>query len=284
MAGKKMLEFRKLTKEFNAKRAVSEVTLDIPPGQMVGLIGRSGAGKSTLLRMINRHNDATSGQLFYEGRDVTALRGRELRQWRNECAMVFQQFNLVGGLNVLTNVMSGRLFHHGFGTSMLGLFSARERAFAVRALDRLGMAHVALQQTDTLSGGQQQRVAIARALVQEPKILLADEPIASLDPLNAKIVMGALRAINVEDGLTVVCNLHTLDTARSYCDRIIGMQDGRVVFDGTAAQLTDRMAREIYGAEAAEAFNEAMTSTSLGSTKASDATVATQVAAGATVA
>jgi phosphonate transport system ATP-binding protein len=126
------------------------------------------------------------------------------------------------------------------------------------------MAHVALQQTDTLSGGQQQRVAIARALVQEPKILLADEPIASLDPLNAKIVMDALRAINTEDGLTVICNLHTLDTARHYCDRIIGMQDGRVVFDGTAAQLTDRMAREIYGAEAAEAFNEALTSTSLG--------------------
>jgi phosphonate transport system ATP-binding protein len=120
--------------------------------------------------------------------------------------------------------------------------------------------------------------------VQEPKILLADEPIASLDPLNAKIVMDALRAINVEDGLTVVCNLHTLDTARSYCDRIIGMQDGRVVFDGSAAQLTDRMAREIYGAEAAEAFNEAMTSTSLGSTTASDGAVATQVAAGATVA
>lgn len=259
-----MLEFRKLTKEFTGKRAVQDISLTVPNGQMVGVIGRSGAGKSTFLRMVNRLNDATSGQMLFEGRDITALKGRALRQWRNECAMVFQQFNLVGRLNVITNVMSGRLFHHNLGSSMLGLFSARERAFAIRALDRLGMAHTALQQTDTLSGGQQQRVAIARALVQEPKILLADEPIASLDPLNAKIVMDALRTINREDGLTVICNLHTLDTARSYCDRIIGMQDGRVVFDGPASALTDEKAREIYGAEAAEAFNEALTSTSLG--------------------
>lgn len=258
-----MLEFRNLTKEFTGKRAVQDITLTIPQGQMVGVIGRSGAGKSTFLRMINRLNDPSSGQLIHEGRNITALKGRDLRKWRNECAMVFQQFNLVGRLNVLTNVMSGRLFHHGVVTSMLGLFTARERAFAIRALDRLGMAHTALQQTDTLSGGQQQRVAIARALVQEPRILLADEPIASLDPLNAKIVMDALRAINQEDGLTVMCNLHTLDTARTYCDRIIGMQDGRVVFDGPASALTDQAAREIYGAEAAEAFSEAMTSTAL---------------------
>ncbi len=275
-----MLEFRNLSKDFNGKTAVVGVTLDIPPGQMVGIIGRSGAGKSTLLRMINRLNDASSGQLLFDGRDITALRGRALRQWRNECAMVFQQFNLVGRLNVITNVMSGRLFHHGLVTSMLGLFSARERAFAIRALDRLGMAHTALQQTDTLSGGQQQRVAIARALVQEPKILLADEPIASLDPLNAKIVMDALRAINREDGLTVICNLHTLDTARTYCDRIIGMQEGRVVFDGPAAKLTDAKAREIYGAEAAEAFNEALTSTSLaGSSRPMDPALAQAQAA-----
>lgn len=260
-----MLEFKNLTKEFTGKRAVQDITLTIPQGQMVGVIGRSGAGKSTFLRMINRLNDPTSGRLIHDGRDITALKGRDLRQWRNECAMVFQQFNLVGRLNVLTNVMSGRLFHHSLATSMLGLFTARERAFAIRALDRLGMAHTALQQTDTLSGGQQQRVAIARALVQEPRILLADEPIASLDPLNAKIVMDALRAINQEDGLSVVCNLHTLDTARSYCDRIIGMQDGRVVFDSPASALTDQAAREIYGAEAAEAFSEALTSTSLNS-------------------
>lgn len=258
-----MLEFENVTKRFGATTAVDSVTLSIPQGQMVGVIGRSGAGKSTLLRMINRLNDASSGRIVFKDRDITALKGSDLRQWRNECAMVFQQFNLVGRLQVITNVMSGRLFHHGFVSSMLGLFSARERAFAIHALDRLGMAHAALQQTDTLSGGQQQRVAIARALVQEPKIMLADEPIASLDPLNAKVVMDALRTINQEDGLTVICNLHTLDTARNYCDRIIGMQHGKVVFDGPARALTDTVAREIYGAEAETAFSETVTSTAL---------------------
>lgn len=263
-----MLEFKGLTKQFNDTVAVKPASFTIPDGQMVGIIGRSGAGKSTLLRMINRLNEPSGGQMLFQGRDITALRGRELRQWRNECAMVFQQFNLVGRLNVLTNVMSGRLFHHNLASSMMGLFSAKERAFAIRALDRLGMAHVALQQTDTLSGGQMQRVAIARALVQEPRIMLADEPIASLDPLNAKVVMDALRAINQQDGLTVICNLHTLDTARAYCDRIIGMQDGVIVFDGAAKKLTDKAAREIYGAEAEEAFSEALTSTSLRPTPA----------------
>ncbi|MFN3686493.1 phosphonate ABC transporter ATP-binding protein [Salinarimonas sp.] len=259
-----MLEFRALTKRFKDNVAVDSVTLSIPQGQMVGVIGRSGAGKSTLLRMINRLNDPSSGELIHKGRDVAKLKGAELRRWRSQCAMVFQQFNLVGRLDVLTNVMTGRLHRHGFVSSMLKLYSAQERAFAIRALDRLGMAHTALQQTDTLSGGQMQRVAIARALVQEPEILLADEPIASLDPLNAKVVMDALRRINTEDGLTVVCNLHTLDTARAYCDRIIGMQGGRVVFDGPAHDLTDKAAREIYGAEADEAFAEGITSTSIG--------------------
>lgn len=259
-----MLELKELTKSFAGKVAVDAVTLDIPHGQMVGIIGRSGAGKSTLLRMINRLGDPTRGQILWRGRDVARIRGAELRRWRSECAMVFQQFNLVGRLDVITNVMTGRLHHHGFVSSMLKQFSARERAFAIRALGRLGMAHAALQQTDTLSGGQQQRVAIARALVQEPQILLADEPIASLDPLNAKVVMDALRTINRQDGITVICNLHTLDTARTYCDRIIGMQAGRVVFDGAPSELSDEKAREIYGAEAAEAFSEALTSTSLG--------------------
>ncbi|MGQ2905724.1 MAG: phosphonate ABC transporter ATP-binding protein [Neoaquamicrobium sediminum] len=259
-----MLTTEKLTKSFKTRNAVSDVSLSIPQGQMVGVIGRSGAGKSTLLRMVNRLAEPTDGRITFEGRDVTALRGRALLEWRATCAMVFQQFNLVGRLDVLTNVLTGRLYHHGFVASMLQLFTASERAFAIRALDRLGMAHTALQQADTLSGGQMQRVAIARALVQEPRILLADEPIASLDPLNAKVVMDALRTINREDGITVVCNLHTLDTARSYCDRIIGLKDGVLVFDGTPEMLTQEMAREIYGAEADDAFAEGLTSTSLG--------------------
>lgn len=258
-----MLKLDKLTRRFKDTVAVSSATLEIPDGQMVGIIGRSGAGKSTLLRLLNRLIDPSDGQILFGETDIARLKGRELRAWRSDCAMIFQQFNLVGRLDVLTNVMTGRLFDMPTLRALTRTFTAEERALAILALDRLGMAHTALQRAETLSGGQQQRVAIARALAQQPRILLADEPIASLDPLNAKIVMDSLRAINREDGITVICNLHTLDTARQYCDRIIGMQDGRVVFDGTPAQLTLGMAREIYGAEAGEAFDEAATSTSL---------------------
>jgi phosphonate transport system ATP-binding protein len=189
--------------------------------------------------------------------------------------MIFQQFNLVGRLDVVTNVLLGRLNRHGFVASMLGRFTDAERAMAVQALDRLDIAPVALQRADTLSGGQQQRVAIARALMQEPEILLADEPIASLDPRNAKLVMDALRRINTEDGLTVLCNLHTLDTARAYCDRIVGMQAGRLVFDGPPEDLTDAQAREIYGVEEfEEAFHEAVTSTAIGARRPAAAAAA----------
>ena len=257
-----MLEINSLSKHFAATKAVDDVTVSIPDGQMVGIIGRSGAGKSTLLRMINRLADPTGGAINFNQRDVAKIKGRELLKWRSECAMIFQQFNLVGRLDVITNVLTGRMYHHGFASSMLKLYSPAERAFAIHALDRLTMSHTATQRADTLSGGQQQRVAIARALVQEPKILLADEPIASLDPMNAKVVMDALRTINQEDQITVVCNLHTLDTARRYCDRVIGMAAGKVVFDGKADELTMDVAREIYGADLGD-FTEDMTSTDL---------------------
>ncbi|WP_375573948.1 phosphonate ABC transporter ATP-binding protein [Ahrensia marina] len=257
-----MLEIKGLSKHFAATKAVDDVTVSIPDGQMVGIIGRSGAGKSTLLRMLNRLADPTAGQINFKGRDVAAIKGRELLKWRSECAMIFQQFNLVGRLDVITNVLTGRMYHHGFASSMLKFYSPAERAFAIHALDRLTMSHTATQRADTLSGGQQQRVAIARALVQEPKILLADEPIASLDPMNAKVVMDALRTINQEDQITVVCNLHTLDTARRYCDRVIGMAAGKVVFDGNADDLTMDVARDIYGADLSD-FTEEMTSTDI---------------------
>ncbi|MEM6609272.1 MAG: phosphonate ABC transporter ATP-binding protein [Pseudomonadota bacterium] len=258
-----MLKLDKLTRCFGDKAAVERANLEIPNGQMVGIIGRSGAGKSTLLRLLNRLIDPSEGQILFGDKDIAGLKGRELREWRSDCAMIFQQFNLVGRLDVITNVLTGRLFDMPGWRAMTQTFTPAERAFAIQALDRLGMAHTALQRAETLSGGQQQRVAIARALAQEPKILLADEPIASLDPMNAKIVMDALRDINKNDGITVICNLHTLDTARTYCDRIVGMQDGRIIFDGTPELLTTQMAREIYGAEAEEAFDEAATSTSL---------------------
>jgi phosphonate transport system ATP-binding protein len=254
-----MLEFRSLTRRFGAVTAVDGVSLAIPDGQMVGIIGRSGAGKSTLLRMVNRLTEPSAGQILYGGQDITALRGAALRRWRTDCAMIFQQFNLVQRLDVLTNVLIGRLNHRpgpiGTLTSLLKLFSVEERAMAVAALDRFDLADTALQRADTLSGGQQQRVAICRALLQEPRLILADEPIASLDPRNAKTVMDALRQVNREDGITVLTNLHHLDTARAYCDRIIAMQAGRVMFDGPPADLTADRVREIYGVAEHE-FNE----------------------------
>jgi phosphonate transport system ATP-binding protein len=246
-----MLELQGLTRRFGAVTAVDQVRLLVPDGQMVGVIGRSGAGKSTLLRMVNRLTDPSEGRILFGGQDVTALKGAALRRWRTDCAMIFQQFNLVQRLDVLTNVLVGRLNHRpgvmGTLTSLLKMFTAEERAMAIQALDRFDLAETALQRADTLSGGQQQRVAICRALLQEPKLILADEPIASLDPRNAKTVMDALRQVNREDGITVLTNLHHLDTARQYCDRIVAMQAGRVMFDGPPAELTGARVREIYG-------------------------------------
>jgi phosphonate transport system ATP-binding protein len=236
-----------LTRRFGSVVAVDHVDLAVPAGQMVGVIGRSGAGKSTLLRMINRLQEPSSGSIRFGVTDVTALRGRALRDWRTRCAMVFQQFNLIPRLDVLTNVLMGRLNHRGQVASLLGLFSAAERAMALSALERFDLAGVALQRAGTLSGGQQQRVAICRALLQEPRLMLADEPIASLDPRNARVVMDALRRIHREDGLTVLVNLHHLDTARHYCDRIVALSAGRVMFDGTPADLTPERVRDVYG-------------------------------------
>lgn len=258
------LRLETLTRQFGSTIAVDSVTLDIPAGQMVGVIGRSGAGKSTLLRMINRLADPTSGSIRFGQTEVSSLHGQALRNWQRDCAMIFQQFNLVPRLDVLTNVLLGRLNHRSTVMSILNLFSREERLMAIAALERLGIEQTALQAAGTLSGGQQQRVAIARALMQSPKMVLADEPIASLDPLNAKIVMDALRSINENDGITVVTNLHTLDTARNYCERIIGMAKGRVVFDGKAADLTADAVQEIYGSDRDGAgIDETMTSTSI---------------------
>ena len=247
-----MLVVEGLTCRFGTKAAVDNASFSIPPGSFVGVIGRSGAGKSTLLRMINRLAPPTEGRILYKGVDVTALRGRELRQWRARSAMIFQQFNLVGRLDVLTNVLMGRISEIPAWRSLAQLWPEADLAVAMSALEQFDMAPLAAQRADQLSGGQQQRVAIARALVQEPDIILADEPIASLDPRNTRIVMDALLRINKHFGITVICNLHSLDLARSYCDRLIGMASGRLVFDGAPAELTDQIARELYDLEADE--------------------------------
>ena len=263
-----MLKISKLNRRFGDKLAVSDVTLEIPDGQMVGIIGRSGAGKSTLLRMINRLTDVSDGSIEHNGKEITRLNGAELRAWRSQCAMIFQQFNLVPRIDVLTNVLLGRLNGRSTLMSLFNLFTNDERLAALRALDRLDIAQVALQRAGTLSGGQQQRVAIARALMQSPRLVLADEPIASLDPRNAQIVMDSLKSINEHNKITVITNLHTLDTARAYCTRIIGMRQGAVVFDGAPEALTEDVARDIYGADGLkEAFSEAITSTSLSGLK-----------------
>jgi phosphonate transport system ATP-binding protein len=258
------LEIRKLTRRFGNNAAVANVSLAIPEGQMVGVIGRSGAGKSTLLRMINRLVAPSEGSIIYGGTDVSKLSGTSLRSWQRNCAMIFQQFNLVPRLDVLTNVLLGRLNSRSTVSNLLGSFTREETIEAVEALERLDIARTALQPASTLSGGQQQRVAIARALMQRPRVLLADEPIASLDPLNAKVVMDALRDINRREGITVITNLHTLDTARAYSDRIVGMAAGQVVFDGLPDELDQQAVRQIYGADASGAeVSESITSTSI---------------------
>jgi phosphonate transport system ATP-binding protein len=249
-----MLELRNVSRAFGEKRAVDDVSLAIPPGSFVGVIGRSGAGKSTLLRMINRLLPTSSGKIVWNGKDVTQLKGQELRDWRMRCAMVFQQFNIVGRLDVMTNVMMGRLNYTNQFRSLLKLWSPEDKAIAISALEQFDMMALAGQRAESLSGGQQQRVAIARALVQEPEIVLADEPIASLDPRNTKIVMDGLLRLNKHFGITVICNLHDLDIAKDYCTRLVGMAQGRVVFDGTPEALTEDAARGLYGLEAHEAM------------------------------
>jgi phosphonate transport system ATP-binding protein len=272
-------ELRNVTRRFGDRVAVDAVNVEIPQGQMVGVIGRSGAGKSTLLRMINRLEEPSSGSIHFGGLEVSSLKGAGLRDWQRDCAMIFQQFNLVPRLDVMTNVLLGRLNHRSTAMSLLSIFTREERIMAIAALERLGIEQTALQPAGTLSGGQQQRVAIARALMQAPKMLLADEPIASLDPLNAKIVMDALRDINEREGITVITNLHTLDTARSYCERIIGMADGRVVFDGPPRELTASAVRQIYGSDKDGAgIDETMTSTSLKPARRAEAAPSAMIA------
>ena len=254
---------KKVNKFFGDNHAVKDVSFEVNKPQMIGIIGRSGAGKSTLLRIINRLTDATDGSIEIEGQNILDLKSKEKRSWQRNCAMIFQQFNLVPRLDVLTNVILGRLNYQGSFRASLKMFSRDERADALILLNNLGMANTALQRAETLSGGQQQRVAICRALMQNPKMILADEPIASLDPMNARMVMESLRKIHDEKNLTVISNLHTLDTAKTYCDRIIGMKDGEIVFDDLPEKLSDKLAREIYGAEADEAFEPQVTSTEL---------------------
>ena len=248
---KRVLELRALTRRFGNATAVDRVSMAVGDGEMVAVLGRSGAGKSTLLNMINRLIDPSEGEILYHGRDVSRLSGAELLAWRRQSAMIFQRFNLVARLSVLTNVLTGRLNHKPRLPKLFGMFNDQERDIAIDALASLGMDDHALKRADQLSGGQQQRVAIARALVQEPRLILADEPVASLDPVNSQAVMEALRRINQERGITVLCNLHSVPLARAWCDRAIALSEGRVIYDGPVGGLDEPTLLAIYGSAAA---------------------------------
>ena len=242
----KPLRIKNLKKKFKDTVAINKVNLEIEEGKITGIIGRSGSGKSTLLRMINRLIEPTEGTIEYNETIVTDIKGKALRKWRSECAMIFQQFNLVDRLDVLTNVLIGSLGRNYSFLNLLGYFSKEEKINALRNLNRFELTEKSLQRSGTLSGGQQQRVAIARALMQKPKILLADEPISSLDPKNSKRVMDDMLKINREDGITIICNLHSLEIAKKYCDRLIGLSEGEVVFDGKPNELTADISKKLY--------------------------------------
>ena len=231
----------------NGVIALNAVSLDIEAGEMVSVVGLSGSGKSSLIRTINGLVPITSGSLEVGGHMLQTARGRELRQLRGEIGMIFQGFNLARRTSVLNNVLVGRLAHTSTWRTLLGLYTASDKRIAFEALDRVEILAKAYDRASSLSGGQQQRVAIARALSQQPKLVLADEPVASLDPPTAHGVMRDLRQINQELGITVLTNLHLLDLARQYGTRLIGLRAGEVVYDGPAATASDAVFEQIYG-------------------------------------
>ncbi|WP_376696255.1 phosphonate ABC transporter ATP-binding protein [Wenzhouxiangella sp. EGI_FJ10305] len=231
---------------------MKDINLEIEPGEFVVIVGSSGAGKSTLLRAINGLNRLTSGSVEVDGEKVSQREGRELRALRKRVGMIFQDFRLVKRLSVINNVLIGRLAHVPGWRTMFNLWPQHDRDIAIRALERVGIPEKAWVRASTLSGGQQQRVGIARALAQEPAIILADEPVASLDPVTTHQIMRDLVRINRELGITTLVNLHFLDLAREYGKRIIGLKHGELVYDGSAKTVTDEDFRDIYGREFTE--------------------------------
>ncbi len=228
---------------------MDNVNLEINKGEFIVIVGLSGAGKSTLLRSINRLHEISSGDISIDGVSITQAKGNKLLMMRRNIGMIFQSFNLVKRSSVIRNVLSGRVGYHSTWKMVLGLFPKKDKQIALEALDRVNIVEKAYSRADELSGGQQQRVSIARALAQEPKIILADEPVASLDPLTTKQVMDDLKRINQELGITIIVNLHFVDLAREYATRIIGLRAGKVVFDGPVEQATDNAFSHIYGRE-----------------------------------
>jgi phosphonate transport system ATP-binding protein len=249
-----MLEVKNLTKVYDdGTVALRDVSFTVEEGEFLVIIGLSGSGKSTLLRCINRLIEPTEGQILWEGEDITAAEPEALRKVRRRIGMIFQQFNLVKRSSVLTNVLCGRLGYVPPGTSLVHRFPLRDRELAWKALKRVGLTDQARKQARELSGGQQQRVGIARALMQEPHMVLADEPVASLDPVLAHSILGYLEELNLQDHITVLCSLHYLDLVQRYATRVIGLRDGRLVYRGSREEIramTDEQFKDIYGEEA----------------------------------
>ena len=247
-----MLKIQNVTKTYpNGTQALKDVSFDVKDGEFLVVIGLSGSGKSTLLRCINRLIDPTEGKIFWDGTDITAASPTDLRNIRRKIGMVFQQFNLVKRSSVIANVLSGRLGYVNPWLSLVGIWPEDEKQKALQSLERVGIADKAYNRADALSGGQQQRVGIARALMQDPKLILADEPVASLDPVLSHSILQYLEQLN-QEGITVICSLHFLDLVHRYATRVVALKDGVKVFEGSAKEIDRAKFKEIYGEEAQE--------------------------------
>jgi phosphonate transport system ATP-binding protein len=243
-----MIVFEHVDKVYpNGFKALKDINLTINDGDFVAIIGLSGAGKSTLLRTINKMHDIQSGKLIVNGQDISQAKGKQLRSIRKNIGMIFQSFNLVKRSSVYKNVLSGRVGYHSFFETFFGIYSEKEKRLAFDSLNKLGILDKAFVRADELSGGQQQRVALARALTQEPTLILADEPVASLDPVTTISVMNDFKKINEDYKITIVSNMHHVDLALKYANRIIGIRDGEIVFDGAPKDVNDEVLLKIYG-------------------------------------
>ena len=252
-----ILEFRNVSKTYDHKTmALSDVSFTVNEGEFVSIIGPSGSGKSTILRCINRLVDATQGVIVFDGQDVTALNRRQLRAVRTKTGMIFQHYNLVNRLSVIENVLHGRLGHKSNLSGIAGHYTEAEKEQAFAILAKLGLTDQAYKRCDELSGGQKQRVGIARAIMQQPRLILCDEPIASLDPSASKVIMDHLSDINQSMNITCILNLHQVDVAMKYSKRIIGLTKGRIVYDGPADQLPQSTIYEIYQSNKGELITD----------------------------
>lgn len=248
-----ILSIKNLVKTYpNGTQALKGISFDVKKGEFLVIIGLSGSGKSTLLRCINRLHDPTSGQIVFKGNNIAEVQGEEVRQVRRRIAMIFQHFNLIPRHTVLSNVLMGRLGFIGAVKSLFGFFSEEDQQKAEQYLKLVGISEKAKMRADNLSGGQQQRVAIARALTQGPEVLLADEPVASLDPATCHIVMDYLKKVNQELGITIICNLHFLSLVRQYATRVIALKGGQIVYEGKPQDITEEWFEKIYGQGAKE--------------------------------